>query len=376
MDIDQLRTQFPVTERYIYLNHAAVAPVSAAVRRAMDEIVGGAATHGLAQLDVWRQLYSDARRSAARLVGAQPAQVAFLKNTTDGLIAAALGVDWRQGDNIVLARGEFPANVYPWLNLARRGVTVRWVEEQQHRLRVDDFAAAIDARTRVLSISSVGFFAGFRNDLAALGRLCRERDVLFVVDGIQSVGALQIDFEALGIDCLAADGHKWLMGPEGCALFVVSNRALEQLQVAGLGWSSVHSAYDFLNYDMQLQPDARRFETGTQNTVGIAGLRAAIELLLDIGMPQVESRILSLTQRLADGLTGHGYQILGSRQPQEASGIVTLRSSIVSSGQLSSALTAAAVQHTERGATVRLSPHVYNTEDEIDAVIDLLRRQP
>lgn len=374
MDITELRSQqFPVTERYTYLNHAAVAPVSVAVRQAMDEIVGGAADHGLAQLETWRQLYATARDRVAALVGAQPSQVAFLKNTTDGLIAVALGVDWRAGDNVVLARGEFPANVYPWLNLANRGVQVRWVAERQNRLCVDDFAAAINEKTRVLSVSSVEFFSGFRNDLAALGQLCRERGVLFVVDGIQSVGALQIDFQTLGIDCLAADGHKWLMGPEGCALFVVSAKALSQLQIAGLGWASVQSAYDFLEYDTRLYEDARRFETGTHNTAGIAGLQAAVNLLLDVGMPYVESRILDLTQRLVQGLESHAYHVLGSRQPHEASGIVTFVSEHTTSQQLSAVLSQGGVQHTERGGTVRLSPHVYNTEDEIDAVIEMLR---
>ena len=373
MDIDRLRrTQFPVTKRYIYLNHAAVAPVSVSVRRAMDQIVRDVTDHGIAHMTQWQDLVAAARRSAARLLGTRASQIAFLKNTTDGLIAAALGVDWRSGDSVVIAEGEFPANVYPWLNLAERGVSIRWVPERGGRLQVDDFAAAIDSSTRVLSVSSVEFFSGFRNDLAALGELCRKRGVLFVVDAIQSLGALRIDVAALGIDCLAADGHKWLMGPEGCALFCTSSRALSQLCVAGLGWAGVRTAHDFLDYGMELHEDARRFETGTQNTAGIAGLKAAIDLLLEIGMDTVEDRVLSLSQRLAEGLSARGYELLGSRRPGEASGIVAFRADGIPSTEVARALTAATVQLTQRAGTVRLSPHVYNTEDEIDSVLAAL----
>ena len=372
MDTETLRrTQFPVTRQWVYLNHAAVAPVSTAVQRAMASIVRDVAQNGIAHIAEWNELYAAARRSVARLVGARPEDIAFLKNTTDGLITTALGIDWRAGDSVVLAEGEFPANIYPWTNLEAHGVTVRRVPPRRGRLHVEDYAAAVDEGTRILTVSSVGFFTGQRADLAALGRLCRERDLLFVVDGIQSVGALRLDVADLGIDCLAADGHKWLMGPEGCALFYTSARARERLRVAGLGWASVRSAYDFLDDDPTLRDDARRFETGTQNTAGIAGLKAAVDLLLDIGMDTVESRILALSRRLGEGLREGGYELLA--EPGE-SGIVAFRSAAHPSGDLARRLQARRVQLTDRGGTVRLAPHVYNTEAEIDAVLEALPR--
>jgi selenocysteine lyase/cysteine desulfurase len=330
------------------------------------------ADHGIRHIEDWNALLDGARRSVARLIGTRPERIAFLKNTTDGLIATALGVDWRDGDSVVIAEREFPANVYPWLHLERRGVEIRWVPERRSRLRIEDFEAAVDSTTRVLTVSSVEFFTGFRNDLAALGQLCRDRGLLFVVDGIQSVGALRIDVEALGIDCLAADGHKWLMGPEGCALFYVSEGALQRLQIAGLGWASVRTSHDFLDYDPTLQPDARRFETGTQNTPGVVGLKAAVDLLLDIGMESVESRILSLTEKLANGLQERGYRVLSSRQQKESSGIVTFDNERFASLDLAHKLQAERVQLTDRGGCLRLSPHVYNTEAEIDAVLAAL----
>lgn len=372
MNLEELRREFPVTERWIYFNHASVAPVSNSVATAMAQLVEDVRDNGIVHVESWYGLYADARRSAAALIGARPQEIAFVKNTTDGILLVANGVDWSDGDNVVIAEGEFPANVYPWLNLRRRGVQVRWVPLRQGRLMVDDFAAAIDARTRVLSVSSVEFHTGFRNDLASLGQLCREHNLLFVVDGIQSVGALVLDVDRLGVHCLAADGHKWMMGPEGCALFYCAAAALDRLQVAGLGWAGVAAAQDFLHIDASLQADARRFETGTQSTAGIAGLKAAIDLLLACGLAHIETRILELTQRLCEGLEQRRYRVLSSRIPGESSGIVTIDSPEHTSQALQGRLREAGVVATERGGCVRLSPHFYNTEPEIDAVLAAL----
>ena len=373
MDWNQLRAHFPITDHWIYLNHAAVAPISRPVQRAMERHLSDVADHGLAHIEAWHTNYAQTRRSAAKLLGAHSDEVAFLKNTTDGLIAVALGVSWRPGDTVVVAEREFPANVYPWLSLADRGVTIRTVPERNGRLRVEDFAAAIDSSTRVLSVSSVEFFTGFRNDLAALGQQCRDHDILFVVDGIQSVGALQLDVQALGIDCLAADAHKWLMGPEGCALFYCSRRALRHVKPAAMGWASVASSHDFLGYDTALHEDARRFETGTQNTVGIVGTKAAIDLLLEIGMEQVEERILALTQQLADGLVRNGFELLSSRAAGEASGIITCKPPQDQSSELvAQRLLEARIHTTDRGGWLRLSPHVYNTPEEMDQTLSVM----
>jgi len=369
MDLQAIRRAFPVTERWIYFNHAAVAPVSRAVAAAMAQLVGDVRDNGIVHIESWYSLYGAARQSVATLIGARARDIAFVKNTTDGILLVANGVEWSDGDNAVIGEGEFPANVYPWLNLERRGVQVRWVPLRQGRLLVDDFAAAIDARTRVLTVSSVEFHSGFRNDLASLGQLCRERGVLFVVDGIQSVGALAMDVEALGVQCLAADGHKWLMGPEGCALFYCSPAALDRLQVTGLGWAGVAQAQDFLHIDTTLQADARRFETGTQNTAGIAGLRAAIDLLLASGVSHIEARVLELTSRLCEGLERRRYRLLSPRGPGESSGIVTFDSPEHDSTELERRLRESGVVATERGGCVRLSPHFYNTESEVDAVL-------
>lgn len=372
MDLEDIRRELPVTKDWIYLNHAAVAPLCRPAAKAMRRLVRDAEENGMVNYDQWNQLYARARRSIATLIGSRSDEIAFFKNTSDGIIAVANGVGWRPGDNVVLANREFPANVYPWLNLQDRGVEIRWVEEKDGRLSVDDFAAAMDQRTRVLTVSSVEFFSGFRNDLSALSELCHQRDVLFVVDAIQSLGALNLDVDALGIDVLAADGHKWLLAPEGCALFFCSRRTLPRLKVSGLGWSGVETAYDFLNYDTTLYPDARRFETGTQNTVGIAGLKGAIDFLLEQGIPAIEQRIIALSDQICEGLRAGGYDILSSRTAEEKSGIVTFSHPQHSAEELYQRLRQQRIITAVRGGRLRFSPHFYNTADEIDQALEVL----
>ncbi|MFH1569331.1 MAG: aminotransferase class V-fold PLP-dependent enzyme [Gemmatimonadota bacterium] len=373
MDLAAWRSLFPVTREWIYLNHAAVSPVSSRVVEAMAAILRDVATNGIVHIDEWNALYASARRRVARLIGAGHSDISFQKNTTDGLLAIANGLDWHAGDAVLVPEGEFPANVYPWLNLARRGVSVLRVPLRDRLLRIDEVAARMGSGVRILAVSSAGFFTGVRADLDGLGKLCRERGALLVVDGIQSVGCLEIDVGATGIDCLAADGHKWLMGPEGCAFLYTSPRARERLQVANLGWASVASAHDFLSCDTALQPDARRFETGTQNTAGIAGLQAAVDLLLEVGMGRVEARVLALTDRLCAGLAEAGHQVLSPRQPGAKSGIVTFTTPGRPAVEVEKVLRAAGVVATQRGGTVRLSPHFYNTEEEVDAALAALR---
>jgi cysteine desulfurase / selenocysteine lyase len=374
MNIEKIRSEFPVTKKWAYLNHAAVAPLSRPAATAMRRTLRDAEENGMAFIEQWQVLYERTRRVSAQLIGARPAEIALLKNTTEGIITVANGISWQPGDNVVIARGEFPANVYPWLHLEQRGVEVHWVEEREGRLHVDDYAAAIDGNTRVLSASSVEFFSGFRNDLKKLGELCAKNNTLFIVDAIQSLGAFPLDVEEFGIDALCADAHKWLLGPEGAAIFYCARRAMPKIQPASIGWASVESAYDFLHYDTALHNDARRYENGTLNTVGIAGMKASIELLLDVGIDKIAKRILHLTDVLCAGLSNKGYSTLSSRTDGEKSGIVTFRHPNKATADLLAALRDAHIICTERGDHIRLSPHFYNTESEIEAALAVLPR--
>jgi cysteine desulfurase/selenocysteine lyase len=372
MDIQNIRSEFPVTNNWIYLNHAAVAPLCRPAATAMRRTLRDAEENGMAYIENWQKIYERTRRVAAQLIGARASEIALLKNTTEGLITVANGVSWKPGDNIVIARGEFPANVYPWLYLEQHGVKIHWVEERDGRLWPEDFSAAIDANTRVLSVSSVEFFSGYRNDLKRLGELCKKNDVLFIVDAIQSLGAFPIDVETLGIDALCADAHKWMLGPEGSALFYCARRSMTKIKPNSIGWASVESAYDFLNYDTTLHNDARRYESGTLNTAGIAGMKASIELLLEVGIDRISERILLLTEIIFDGLSDKGYITLSSRLHDDRSGIVTFRHPNRQTAEILAILRQASVICTERGDHIRLSPHFYNTEEEIATALAAL----
>jgi len=366
------QTEFPICARWVFLNHAAVAPLSNRARRAMEWLLDDVTRNGTANAGQWHQCYQRCREAAARLVGAKPTDIALLKNTTEGLGVVANGLDWREGDNVVSCNVEFPANIYPWMNLARRGVDLRLVPERDGRVPFEDIEAALDARTRVLALSFVEFGSGFRHDLERLGALCASRGVLFVVDAIQGLGVFPVDVAAQQIDALSADGHKWLLAPEGCALFYCTPALREQLEVVNVGWWGVVNASDYLNYDFTLRPDARRFESGTLNTVGVYGLTAAIELLLELDLDRVAARVLELTDHLCEGLLGKGCELLSSRVAGEASGIVSFVSPSEDPRAFVTRAEGEGIIIACRDRRVRVSPHCYNDESDLNALLALL----
>ena len=371
-DIDKIREEFPVTKKWIYFNHASVAPISRRVSRAMRRLLMDVETNGAVHSQRWNEMYRRARRSAAQLLNCMRGEIAFVKNTTEGILIVANGIRWERGDNAVIASKEFPANVYPWLNLRHRGVETRFVEEREGRISVEEIQAAMDERTRIVSLSSIEFASGFRNDLDRIGRICQERQVLFMVDAIQSLGAMKLDVHGSRIDFASADAHKWLCGAEGSGIFYCSRKAMKKIDVVNLGWAGVLNPGDYLNYDMTLQRDARRFETGTFNTVGIYGLKAAIDLLLEVGIEEIEARVLALTDRLCGSLNERGYTVFSSRAPNERSGIVSFFSERHESQRLFELLLENNIIAAVRDGKVRVSPHFYNTEEEIDRLLKVL----
>jgi selenocysteine lyase/cysteine desulfurase len=323
----------------------------------------------------WDRMIARSRRSAASLLGCRPGEVAFLKNTSEGINLVARGLDWRPGDNVVSAQGEFPANVYPWMALAEEGVELRLVPEREGRIRYGDLRDAIDSRTRVLALSFVEFLSGFRHDVARLGELCRKRGVLFSLDAIQGLGALRLNVTDAGVDFASADAHKWLLGPEGTALFYCRREHLSRLGAVEVGWASVRGFRDYLSYDLSLRPEAARFELGTTNTVGIAGVGAAIDLLLSVGISTVERRIKRLTDRLCRGLAHVGAELLSSRRPGEWSGIVTFKLPGADQKQVAQQLLGRHTVLSHRSGWLRASPHFYNTEAEVEELLRELSRR-
>lgn len=367
------RSEFPVTETYIYMNHAGVAPLSRRVQDVMTGFIKDATVNGAVNADDWAETAEICRAAAAQLLNADTTEIAFMKNTTQGILIAANGIDWREGDNVVTTGVEFPANVYPWWSLKERyGVQTRMVPERDGRIHIEDIAAAMDARTRAVTISHVEFASGFRNDIQALGNLCREHNVWFIVDAIQSLGAIEVDVKSCNIDILAADGHKWLLAPEGAAIFYCADAKRDQLINTNIGWSSVVNPRDFLNYDLTQKPDATRFEEGSYNSVGLYGLKAAIDLLLDIGIPTIEGRVLELTKRLRGGLEAKGYRVITSKTDSERAGIVIFESERHTPVENYEMLRAENIITAERGSGVRVSPHFYNTISEVERLLEVL----
>src|SRR5512139_2239783 len=236
MDWNHWRAEFPITSHLTHFNHAGVSPVSRRVAAAVSAFITEATCIDAAAQRRWELRTEAVRAGFARLVGARPDEIAFVKNTSEGLSLIAAGLDWRAGDNVIAVDGEYPSNVYPWFGLRRWGVETRMVRPVQGRVRVEDVEALVDQRTRVVAVSFVDWSSGARTDLQAIGAFCRGRDVLFCVDGIQGVGAIPLDVEREQIDCLAVGGHKWLLAPEGCGCLFISHRVIDRVQSVLHGW--------------------------------------------------------------------------------------------------------------------------------------------
>jgi selenocysteine lyase/cysteine desulfurase len=329
--------------------------------------------HGAAHYQDWFAAIKKTRQLCARFINAHVDEIAFAPNTSAGLSMMANGIDWRAGDNVVTAECEFPANIVPWQRIARaHDVTIRKAPERDGRLETAEIINLIDERTRVVTLSFVEYASGFRNDLAALGRVCRERDILFVVDAIQGLGALSLDVAACHIDALSADAHKFLLGPEGVALLYVSRRALERIKPTLVGWLSVERPFDMANHDQGWAPNATRFEPGALNTAGVIGLGAAIELFQSLGMPRIESYLLELTDYLCEGLQAKGYRVVSSRRAGEASAIVSCQHDRHSAQSLYERLDAQGIITTARLGRLRISPHFYNIDADLNSLLEAL----
>jgi len=371
---ERTRSWFPVTREIAYLNHAGVAPVSTrvedALRRYADEATRRGAFH---YAEVYDTEIERVRRRAGELVGAAPEEIAFVKNTTEGLGIVAAGLDWQPGDQVVTCDLEYPSNVYPWWSLRAQGVETLMLRSQDGRLPLEAVDRALEnPQARLLALSSVEYGSGYRHDLAALGRLCRDRGVLFCVDAIQSLGCLPLDVAECGIDFLAADGHKWLLSVEGCGVFYCARPLLDRVTPRVVGWRSVTDNTDFDRYHLDLQPSAGRFEEGTPNTAGIFALGAAIDLILELGIEAIAGRVLELTDRLSDELESRGATLLSPRGSGETSGIVSFRWADEDPKRTAGRLRQAGVFSAVRRGGVRASPHFYNDARDLERLLAAL----
>jgi len=371
--------QFPILEEMVFFNHAGVAPISGPAADAIRAYAAQA--EKIAYVDAgWYARAIQVKRAAAKLINAEShLEIAFIPNTSSGLSLVANGLDFEPGDNVVITNVEYPANRYPWENLARLGVELIEVRQRADgRIRVQDICDAITDRTRVVSISHVQYASGHRIDLKPISDMAHRARGYLCVDAIQSVGVLPVDVQAMGIDFLSADGHKWMLGPEGAGIFYCREELCQMLRPSVVGWMNMVDSQNYGDYKFEFQPDARRFEPGSWNIPGIHGLGASLDLLLEIGIDEVWQRVDALTTRFCEGAAQKGYEIFTPRtDPDERSGIVIFTAPERAGGaeghrKIIHDLEQQKIHIALREGRLRMSPHFYNTPEQVDRLLDAL----
>ena len=368
----QFRQAMPVAKKWAYFDHAAVAPLPEAARMAIAAWLDEAADEGDTNWQSWSRQVEATRIAAAKLLGATAAEVALLHSTTEGINLVAEGLDLRSGDNIVTLDNEFPSNAYPWLNQAYRGVETRRVATDDGRVDLDRLAEACDERTRVVSVSWVGYASGYRVDLAAVAEIAHCRGAFLFVDAIQGLGVFPLDVSNTPIDFLAADGHKWLLGPEGAGLFYVRRELLERLRVVGVGWHSVPHASDYSRIELVFKPTAARFEGGTQNMAGFIGLGASLELLNLHGTQAISRQVLAMTDLACEELSELGAIIHSHREGDCRSGIVSFELPGQDPQALRQKCLTRGVALACRNGRLRIAPHGYACEEDVERLVEAL----
>ena len=367
-----LRSQMPITKRWAYFDHAAVAPLPGPTAAYLTDWSQDAAISGAANWNAWRDRAEQARQLAAQLIGASPKEIALVPNTTTGLSLVAEGLDWRPGDNVVVPASDFPSNQYPWMNLASRGVEVRRIECDCERLEPNLVADACDEHTRAVTVSWVGYATGWRADLGALAEVAHGCGAALVVDGIQGLGVNPLDVRQTPIDFLAADGHKWLLGPEGAGVLYIRREWLDRLRPWGIGWNSVRNSGDFTHIEMDLKDSAARYEGGSLNLVGFGALAASLALLVERSPALIAQRLSQYTDELCAQLTSAGAVIASDRRPAHSSAIVSFEWPGESPVSVRKRCLAADVVVNCRGGRIRVSPHAYNDEHDLHRLLNAL----
>ncbi len=380
----------PVARRYAYFDHAAVGPLTAPAARAMGQLADQCATSGDLPWMDWSRQTDVLRDQTAELLVCDRDEVTLIPNTTTGIHLVASGWPWRAGDSVVIPEGEFPSNVLPWTAQQRHGVVVRRVPRREGGVvAVDDLIDAIDATTRIIAVSWVGYASGYRVDLADLVQKAHERGVLVFVDAIQGLGMFDLDLTRIDVDFLAADGHKWLLGPEGAGVAVIRRRHLERLRCSTVGWASIAGAHSFGGDSEELLPTARRFEGGTLNQFGLIALSRSLQMFLDVlkhhGRRAIEDRVVQQAAELRAALSAAGAEMLfgaGVSRPKvlttsatvagQTSGTVTFSVPGIEPAEFRKKAIEAGVVVSCRGGGVRAAIHVYNDSNDIARLTDLI----
>jgi selenocysteine lyase/cysteine desulfurase len=386
LSVGEIRELFPGTRELVYFNAAAQGLMPLSVSQRIAAVARRQTDRGIMAFLEGHGMIEEARALAARLVGCGPESIAFTSNTAEGIARIAEGLDWREGDEVVLCDLEFPANVYPWAAQRRKGVRLKFVKGEDGRCEAARYLEAIGPRTRVLAVSHVQFASGYRVDLEPLAAACREREILLFVDPIQSLGVCPLDVQGLGIGALALEGRKWLFGPQGSGLLYVAPEWVPRIRAFAVGVQSTQNPFDQMQYLQWIDADgqidleaagrlldgAGRYEAGFHNVIGLAGFGAALEVGEQIGRETIQRRIADLVAHCVARVEEAGFEIHGPRSAAERAGIVSFPVA-GSADDLFHRLNADGYSVSVRDGRIRLAPHVYNTEEEVDRVVARIR---
>ncbi len=366
--------EFPLNDKLIYLNHAAVAPWP---QRTLDALKGFAeenTLYGSQHYLQWLKKENTIRQQLKQLLNAPSVDdIALVKNTSEAISFVAYGLSWSKGDNIVSSNEEFPSNRIPWESLASQGVEFRQADLNSNTSAEEALFSLVDANTQLITISSIQFASGIRLDLEKIGQFCKENNILFCIDAIQSLGAVEFDVQAYQADFVMADGHKWMFGPEGLGVFYTNPESRSKLKLTQYGWHMMANTHDYENKPWEIHPTAKRFECGSPNMLGIHAWSASLSLLLETGMDNIEARVIENSDYLMQIINSHQHLILLSNQQAKLkSGIVLFKHNTIDNNQLYKHLQDHNVVCALRGGGIRFSPHFYHSKEELDKAIDII----
>jgi len=363
-----IRDLFPAARKITYLNTAAIGLLPVDTVKAVTSQLEDVAANGSANMGEWFAVQERVRALTASMLGAAASDVAFTRNTSDGLAAVASGVKWEPGDNIVSFAHEFPANYYPWRKLRdENGVELRLCSEQDGRMDVEELCSLIDGRTRLVAVSAVQYATGFRPDLERIGREARKADALFAVDMIQAFGAVPLDLPGLRVDIAAGASYKWLCAPQGCGILYLNERARQRMRPVSCGWLSVEDPWDFDSREQPFLQNTLGWETGTCGYALLYGLEQSLKLLAGIGIRKIAAYLRELSDYLCEILPTKRYSIISSRLPGESSQIVSIEPlNGLSAETVADELRRQNIVVSARGKRVRIAPHIFNNFDDIE----------
>jgi selenocysteine lyase/cysteine desulfurase len=368
------RRFFPIVKHKVYLNHAATSPVSTKVKEALDEHYSTRMNREPGNWEHSMEVASELRTMFARMINAESGdRIAFTRNTTQGLNIIASGLKWKEGDEILIPEKEFPANVFPFKNLEKRGVKIKFMPTPGGGLDPATLKSNITEKTRLLTLSFVEFLSGYKHDMETIGRICRDEEIIFIVDSIQGLGAIPLDVKKFHIDGLANGGHKWLMAPPGTGFLYITRELQDRINQVHMGWTGLENFEDFLDYDRKPVKTAARYELGSLNFAGITGAHASLSLLIKAGIEDIYQHLIDLTNYAIRELKSLGFNIFTNENLKYRSGIITFYPD-QGAPELFELLQDHNIVCSLRSNMIRIAPHFYNNQDDIKRLLEVCKR--